>query len=222
MKEYVIIVAAGSGKRMGAAIPKQFLQLAGKPILLHTMEKFLKHNPNIGIVLVLNAEYVAFWQELCHTLNIQIKHEIVCGGKERFHSVKNGLDAITEEDAIVAIHDAVRPLVSLKTIENCFLIACEKGAAVPVLHLTDSLRITSNEGSAPVDRGKYRMVQTPQCFQINLLRQAYEQPFNDSFTDDASVVEAFGEHIHLLEGNREIIKITDPVDLRMAEAMLMD
>jgi 2-C-methyl-D-erythritol 4-phosphate cytidylyltransferase len=222
MKEYVIIVAAGSGKRMGAAIPKQFLQLAGKPILLHTMEKFLKHNPNIGIVLVLNTEYVVFWQELCHTLNIKIKHEVVCGGQERFHSVKNGIEAIKDEDAIVAIHDAVRPLVSLKTIENCFLMACEKGAAVPVLHLTDSLRITSAAGSTPVDRSKYRMVQTPQCFQINILRQAYEQPYEDSFTDDASVVEAFGEHIHLLEGNRENIKITDPIDLRMAEAMMLD
>lgn len=207
---------------MGAALPKQFLQLAGKPILVHTMEKFLKHNTDIKITVVLNEEYVQFWDELGRTLNIKIAHHVVSGGAERFHSVKNGLDSIMANDGVVAIHDAVRPLVSLKTIENCFNIARERGNAVPIIHPADSLRIASENGSSAVDRSKYRMVQTPQCFEINLLRKAFEQPYHSSFTDDASVLEALGERINLVEGNRENIKITDPSDLRMAEALMQD
>lgn len=220
MKDYVIIVAAGSGSRMRSAIPKQFLELSGKPILQHTMEKFHRYNPEMEIILVLNEEYIVFWQDLLRTLQITVPHQIVAGGEQRFHSVKNALNSITGETGIVGIHDAVRPLVSLKTIETCYSAARSRQSAVPVITLNDSLRMIQGQKSEMADRNKFRIVQTPQCFEINLLRAAFNQPYEEAFTDDASVVERYGEMVHLVEGNRENIKITTTEDLRMAEALL--
>jgi 2-C-methyl-D-erythritol 4-phosphate cytidylyltransferase len=220
MKDYVIIVAAGSGSRMRSAIPKQFLELSGKPILQHTMEKFHRYNPEMEIILVLNEEYIVFWQDLLRTLQIIVPHQIVAGGEQRFHSVKNALNSITGETGIVGIHDAVRPLVSLKTIEICYSAARSRQSAVPVITLNDSLRMIQGQKSEMADRNKFRIVQTPQCFEINLLRAAFNQPYEEAFTDDASVVERYGEMVHLVEGNRENIKITTTEDLRMAEALL--
>lgn len=220
MKDYVIIVAAGSGSRMKAALPKQFLELNGKPILQHTIERFHDYNPSIGIIVVLNSEYVQFWKDLNRTMHFDIPHDVVEGGSERFFSVKNAIDFIREENGIVGIHDAVRPLVATKTIEVCYHTARQKGNAVPVVHINDSLRELKDGASAIVDRSQFRIVQTPQCFELSFLRKAFEQPFHISFTDDASVAETFGEKIHLVEGNRENIKITTAEDLRMAEALL--
>ena len=220
MKDYVIIVAAGSGSRMRSAIPKQFLELSGKPILQHTMEKFHRYNPEMEIILVLNEEYIVFWQDLLRTLQITVPHQIVAGGEQRFHSVKNALNSITGETGIVGIHDAVRPLVSLKTSETCYSAARSRQSAVPVITLNDSLRMIQGQKSEMADRNKFRIVQTPQCFEINLLRAAFNQPYEEAFTDDASVVERYGEMVHLVEGNRENIKITTTEDLRMAEALL--
>lgn len=205
---------------MRSAIPKQFLELSGKPILQHTMEKFHRYNPEMEIILVLNEEYIVFWQDLLRTLQIIVPHQIVAGGEQRFHSVKNALNSITGETGIVGIHDAVRPLVSLKTIEICYSAARSRQSAVPVITLNDSLRMIQGQKSEMADRNKFRIVQTPQCFEINLLRAAFNQPYEEAFTDDASVVERYGEMVHLVEGNRENIKITTTEDLRMAEALL--
>ncbi len=221
MKDYVIIVAAGSGSRMKAALPKQFLELNGKTILQHTIEKFYQYDPLLGIIVVLNPEYVQFWKELTRTIQFDIPHDVVDGGSERFFSVKNAIDSIADENGIVGIHDAVRPLVSMRTIDACYNTARTKSNAVPVIHITDSIRMVNEHGSVVSDRNLFRMVQTPQCFEISLLRKAFEQPFHPSFTDDASVLESFGEKINLVEGNRENMKITTAEDLRMAEALLV-
>lgn len=220
MKNYVIIVAAGRGSRMKADLPKQFLDLNGKPILLHTMEKFHRYDPFMEIILVLHPDYAQFWSDLARTLDVKIPHRIVHGGEERFFSVKNAIESIADENAIVGIHDAVRPLVSLRTIETAYNTARAHSNAVPVILLNDSIRVVSEGKSRIADRNAFRIVQTPQCFELSLLRDAFGQTYQPSFTDDASVVEAFGETIHLVEGNRENIKITTAEDLRMAAAML--
>ncbi len=220
MKDYAIIVAAGSGSRMKSAQPKQFLELNGKPILVHTLEKFHKFDPLLEIILVLNEEYVQFWNDLSRTLEFKVPHRTIAGGSERFYSVKNAIDSISEIDGIVGIHDAVRPLVSLRTIEVAYNTARSRSTAVPVIQVADSIRVVEDARSTPVDRNKYRIVQTPQCFELSLLRKAYEQDYHPSFTDDACVVESSGEQIHLVEGNRENIKITTVEDLRMAEALI--
>lgn len=220
MKDYVIIVAGGNGTRMKADLPKQFLDLNGKPVLLHTIEKFFRFDAHLEIIIVLNADYVQFWKDLARTLAISIPHRVVPGGPERFHSVKNALDTIQEETGIVGIHDAVRPLVSLKTLESCYAVAREKSNAIPVTHLNDTLREVHAGKSTTVDRNLFRVVQTPQCFELSLLKKAYEQQYHTGFTDDASVLEAMGEKINLVEGNRENIKITTAEDLRMARALL--
>ncbi len=222
MKEYVIIVAAGSGSRMHSALPKQFMQINGKPILQYAMEKFHRYEPKMEILLVLDPDYVQFWIDLARTLNIDIPHRVIAGGKERFHSVKNAIDAINDETGIVGIHDAVRPLVSLKTIELCYDAARQKCNAIPVIHMHDSIRVMNEGVSAIADRNKFRIVQTPQCFELTLLKRAFEQDYDTSFTDDASVVEAMGEKLYLVEGNRENIKITTTEDLRMATALLLE
>lgn len=220
MKDYIIIVAAGSGSRMKSAIPKQFLELLGKPVLQHTLEKFHRYNPHMEIILVLNEDYIAFWQDLIRTLHIEVPHRIVAGGTQRFYSVKNAIDSIQAEEGIVGIHDAVRPLVSLKTIETCYHVARTKQSAIPVISLHDSIRILDGEQSQIADRNKFRIVQTPQCFDLSALRKGFDQPYQEKFTDDASVMEHWGMHVQLVEGNRENIKITTAEDLRMAEALL--
>lgn len=221
MKDHVIIVAAGKGSRMQSALPKQFMELAGKPILLHTLEKFHKFNPNLRIIVVMHPDFIPFWTDLARTLNVVIPHQVVAGGEERFHSVRNGLFSISDNDGIVGIHDAVRPLVSLKTLELAYAKAREHCSAIPVLPLSDSLREIKNDKSHIVDRAQFRLVQTPQCFEISELKTAFELDYRHSFTDDASVWEASGREVYLFEGNRENFKITTPEDLHLAEALLL-
>ena len=217
MKDYVIIVAAGSGSRMKAALPKQFIDLKGKPVLLHTLEKFHRFNPTLEIIVVLNAEYVQFWKDLAITLKVTIPHTVVSGGDERFFSVLKGL---ADKNGIVGIHDAVRPLVSMKTLETCYSVARSRSNAIPVMEIPDSLRQVNENGSQVANRNLFRIVQTPQCFELSLIRKAFQQPYQASFTDDASVVENLGVEIHLVEGNRENFKITTPGDLSIAEAII--
>ncbi len=221
MHKYAIIVAGGTGERMGQHTPKQFLKLAGKPILMHTIEKFYQTYPELKIILALPENQFDFWEELCFKYRfINIPHEVVAGGKTRFHSVLNALKLVNEE-GIVAVHDGVRPLVSQDTIVNCFKTAQQHGNAIPVVDVVDSLRYVNKTENKAVKRACYKIVQTPQCFQSTLLKKAYQQPFLDEFTDDASVVEATGEKIHLVQGNKENIKITSPEDLTVAEAFLI-
>lgn len=217
----LIIVAAGSGSRMGSELPKQFLLLDGRPILIHTLERFHRWDPNIRIVVVLHPEYMAFWDQLCRDHHLLVPHSTVAGGKERFHSVQIGLERLDAITGIVGIHDGVRPLVDHEVISRCYRKAAKVGAAIPVMPVTDSMRRRTN-GEKPqvVDRSQYVRVQTPQCFQIEVVRRAYRQDFTPVFTDDASVVEAMGHAVEWVDGNEENIKITSPVDLRVAEFLM--
>ncbi|MDF1672172.1 MAG: 2-C-methyl-D-erythritol 4-phosphate cytidylyltransferase [Vicingaceae bacterium] len=222
MHKYAIIVAGGKGERMGENTPKQFLELKGKPILMHTIEKFRTTFQNIEIILALPENQIDFWEELCvlHHFPFSPKR-VVKGGKTRFESVKNALTQVTES-SVVAIHDGVRPLVSSETLNSCFDAAIEKGNAIPVVDVIDSLRhVSKQEGTNnAVTRSCYKAVQTPQCFNSELILKAYQQGFNPAFTDDASVVEKMGETINLVDGNTENIKITTQQDLLLAEALL--
>lgn len=220
MHNHLIIVAGGTGSRMGAELPKQFLEIQGKPILAHTLERVHSFNPELNIILVLHPDYVDYWMDLARTIGLNVPHQVVKGGKERFDSVKLGLQAISEATGVVGIHDAVRPLVSKKTFETCFNNARINGTAIPVVSVNDSLRELHNNESRIADRSKFRLVQTPQCFEISLLRKAFKADYHPSFTDDASVVESLGVRLHLVEGNRENIKITTPEDLRLADVFL--
>ncbi len=220
MNKYAIIVAGGSGKRMGTKIPKQFLELAQKPILMHTLARFFEASPAINLLVVLPQSQTPEWEKLCKKHNFSIPHQIVVGGKERFFSVKNGLDKITESEAIVAIHDGVRPFVSVCAIRNAFEKTSVLKATTLVVDLKDSIRLVDEKGNRAVDRNTYKLVQTPQTFTNELIQKAYKQPYSDLFTDDASVVEALGEKIHLIEGDYKNIKITSPEDLIIGEAIL--
>ncbi|MEP7169819.1 MAG: 2-C-methyl-D-erythritol 4-phosphate cytidylyltransferase [Bacteroidota bacterium] len=217
MKRFTIIPAAGIGQRFGTDVPKQFVELNGKPVLMHTLERFTFTNEKI--ILVLHPEFISFWKKLCEKFSFNVLHIIVEGGKTRTDSVKNGL-TIIKEDGVVAIHDAVRPLVSRKLIEKIFAVAEEKENAVPAIPIQDSLRKSEGEKNFSVDRKEYRMVQTPQCFHINKLKAAYENFSGKEFTDDASVYEASGEKINLVEGESSNLKITEPGDLLIAEALI--
>ena len=219
MKREVIIVAGGSGKRMGSEVPKQFILLAGKPILMHTMLRFWEFDNRIKQIVVLPSNQIEHWQTLCKEHNFEVPHQIVKGGEERFFSVKNAVEII-DPNALVAIHDGVRPLVNNKTIHRCFLAAEMYGVAIPTLPIKESLRIIDGTKSMAVNRSNYCNVQTPQVFKGGLLREGYEQQYNISFTDDASVVEQLGYSPYLIEGNIENIKITTPLDLKLATIIL--
>jgi len=214
----VIITAGGIGKRMGSEIPKQFLVVKNKPVILHTIDQFLAYDPHIEIVVVLPADYVPMWEELCQKYLFITAHKVALGGEERFHSIQNGLREVTGET--VAVHDAVRPLVSNEVISNCFETAEKKGTAVPVYAITESVRKIENENSFAVNRDDYKLVQTPQCFNREILLNAYQQRYSQFFSDDASVVESNGVKINLVDGNRENLKITTPHDLKLAELFL--
>ena len=218
-KLYAIIVAGGKGMRMGKDLPKQFLPIDGTPILMHTLQAFYDYDPAMTLIVVLPSDQQAYWSKLCGDYHFTIPHVVVKGGETRFHSVKNGLSCLKGE-GLVAVHDGVRPFVHCDTIDRCFAAAQESGAAVPVVEVVDSLRKVEDEESKAVSRRDYRIVQTPQVFDISLLKEAYKQPYTVDFTDDASVVEAYGRKISLVEGNRENIKITSPFDLVIAEAFL--
>lgn len=216
---YIVIVAGGSGTRMQSAVPKQFIELNGKPILMHTIEKFVEAYPSINVVLVLASSYRLLWESLCKTHSFVVPTILAEAGETRFHSVKNGL-ALVPENVVVGIHDAARPLVSEQTIARTFQMAQKMGNASPAIAITESIREVNESGNSAVDRSKYMIIQTPQCFQSTLMKKAFEQPYTPSFTDDASVLEAMGEKINLVEGNRENIKITTPEDLIIAEAFI--
>ena len=219
LKRYAIIVAGGSGTRMNTPVPKQFLKLEGKPVLMHTINKFLETNLHIEIILVLPAAQISYWQQLCAEYHFTTKLTLAESGETRFHSVKNGL-AFIKENGIVAIHDAVRPLVSIKTIATAYKAAEMYGNAVPAIPLNDSIRQIDSTLSIAVDRTKYCIIQTPQCFNTGIIKNAYRQDYKYTFTDDATVVECAGEKIHLIDGNSDNIKITTPQDLVVAEALL--
>jgi 2-C-methyl-D-erythritol 4-phosphate cytidylyltransferase len=217
---YAIIVAGGSGSRMNSDIPKQFLELNGNPVLMHTIQAFYQSQHQPKIILVLASGDLERWQKLKKQYNFNIPHEIVAGGAERFHSVKNGLSLIQEKDAVVAIHDAVRPLVSQDTITNCFKTAIEKGNAVASVPSKDSVRKLTDGNSAALNRNEIYLVQTPQVFQLEQLNTAYQQNFDSFFTDDASVVEKAGYKINLEKGDEFNFKITFKEDLKLAETIL--
>jgi 2-C-methyl-D-erythritol 4-phosphate cytidylyltransferase len=219
MKLYAIIVAGGTGKRMGAEVPKQFLELGGRPLLMHTIEKFKSFDDSIEIITVLPEDQIRKWIQLQKDFSFKVTQTLVKGGKTRFHSVKNGLEFV-EGSGLVAIHDGVRPFVSADTIKRCFDTAERSGNAIPVIVPSDSLRIISDEESSPLNRMRVRMVQTPQVFRTDLIREAYQQDFLPEFTDDASVIEKRGVKINLVEGNRENIKITNPEDMLISNALL--
>ena len=267
MKKYAIIVAGGKGLRMGGELPKQFIPVEGRPVLMRTLDAFHACDASIEIILVLPRDHQPYWQELCREYQFAVPHRIADGGATRFHSVQSGLALVDAPEALVAVHDGVRPFVSHEVISRCYHDAEQYGAVVPVIPVVETVRqlapspppegelSVGAELSSPlradarsigcdeenfsfpeeccfsnpigkptsftVPRDAYRLVQTPQTFRASLLRRAYEQPYQDVFTDDASVVEALGHAVHLVEGNRENIKLTTPFDLTVARALLL-
>ena len=222
MERYAIIVAGGKGLRMGGEIPKQFLPIGGKPVLMRTIEVFRQAYPDIQIILVLPVSQQDYWQQLCQEYNFAVPVRIADGGETRFHSVSNGLKLIPDDtDGLVGVHDGVRPFVAVETIRRCYDEAMEKEVVVPVISVVETVRQLRKDGtSVTVPRDEYKLVQTPQTFRISLLKEAYRQPYTSFFTDDASVVEAMGKPVYLVEGNRENIKITTPADIRFVNGLL--
>lgn len=219
--DYVIIVAGGKGLRMGGEIPKQFLPIGGKPVLMRTMDRFHEYDPALKIILVLPKDQQEFWQELCQKHDFKIMHQVADGGETRFQSSKNGLALIPNEDeGVVAIHDGVRPFVSTDMIERCFDAARDDFAAIPVVPVTDTLRYIDRGHGHNVLRDHFRSVQTPQCFDISLAKQAFDQPYRETFTDDASVIESLGCQVTMVEGNRQNLKLTTPFDMMIAELLI--
>jgi len=218
MTKSVIIVAGGKGERMNTEIPKQFIEIGGKPILMHTVSVFYNYDKLIDIVLVLPENQIVFWKSLCEKHNFQIPHKIVEGGKQRFFSVKNGLQHTDAQ--LIAIHDGVRPFVSAQTVERCFLEAERSAAAIPVLQINESIRFIEKNENHAVKRENFVTVQTPQIFHKEIIKNAYNQDFKEQFTDDASVVENSGQKIFLTLGNAENIKITTILDLKIAETLI--
>ena len=219
MKRTVIIVAGGKGIRMGGELPKQFIPLLGKPILMHTLEVFHHWDSSARLALVIPKTHQSYWDMLCRELNCVIPHRTVDGGETRFHSVQNGLREVGDCD-LICVHDGVRPMVSPEVIENCFRTAEEKGAAMAVIPVVDALREKIGDQNKSIDRRNFYIGQTPQVFYCDWLLEAYKQPYQPCFFDEATVVEYFGKKIHLIEGNTENIKITNPFDLIVAEKIM--
>ncbi|MDX5346898.1 MAG: 2-C-methyl-D-erythritol 4-phosphate cytidylyltransferase, partial [Hymenobacteraceae bacterium] len=207
------------GSRMQASLPKQFLEIGSKPILMHTIQRFVDFDPEMRIVVVLPEAQIEYWRQLCTDHFFSAFHVVVPGGETRFQSVKNGLSVVSGA-GVVAVHDGVRPFIDAETIGLAFKTAAEKGNAITAVALKDSIRKVTGKTSEAVDRKQYRLIQTPQCFRVELLKQAYQQEEQEFFTDDASVVEQTGEVIHLVAGSYRNIKITTPEDLLVAEAFL--
>jgi 2-C-methyl-D-erythritol 4-phosphate cytidylyltransferase len=216
---YLIIVAAGSGSRMNSELPKQFMEVGGKAVIVHSIDKFRSFDPILPIVVAVSSDHKNLLEEILQKNNL--KNITICeGGSTRFQSVKNALALVPDSNGIVGIHDAARPFVSHDTIRNCFITAVQKGNAVPVVNANETLRKITGEDSATVPRSEYRVVQTPQCFSIPEIKKAFGQEYSEKFTDDAAVLESTGKKINLVEGNPENIKITFPVDLLYAKALL--
>ena len=227
MSDYIIVVAGGKGLRMGSDIPKQFLPIGGKPVLMRTLERFREYSDDLQIILVLPEAQQEYWQELCKKYDFKVEYLLANGGQTRFHSVQNGLALVPDDaEGVVGVHDGVRPFPSIEVIRNCYETARTAKAVIPVIPVVETVRhLTRGQArceveSVTVPRDEYRLVQTPQTFDIQLLKAANRQPYNDGFTDDASVVESYGHKITLVEGNRENIKITTRYDITVAEAII--
>ncbi|MBQ4021003.1 MAG: 2-C-methyl-D-erythritol 4-phosphate cytidylyltransferase [Bacteroidales bacterium] len=218
-KRYAVIVAAGSGARMNSKIPKQFIEIAGKPILRHTIERFLAMSPAVEIIVVLSDEYKDYWKNYCRSTAFLERYTLPSGGFTRFHSVKNALEYVPD-GALVAVHDGVRPFVTTEFLEGLFEEAERCGAVAPVVPLVESIREKTEDGTVPADRSRFVAVQTPQVFRSEILRKAYGQSYDTSFTDDLTVVQKAGFPVKTVAGLRYNIKITTPDDLRIAEALL--
>jgi 2-C-methyl-D-erythritol 4-phosphate cytidylyltransferase len=218
MTKTIIITAGGIGKRMGSDIPKQFIELNGLPILMHTINQFYEFDKKIEIIVVLPKAHLNFWNDLILKFNFTITHKVVIGGDERYCSIKNGLKIASNQ--IIGVHDGVRPLVSQTVINEVYNSAEIHGAVIPVINLKESIREIGGSESKSVDRNLFKVVQTPQCFKSEIIKKAYLQEFSNQFTDDASVVEKNGHNIHLIKGNDENIKITIPIDLQLAKLLL--
>lgn len=225
--DYIIIVAGGKGLRMGSDIPKQFLPIGGKPVLMRTLERFRAYSAELQIILVLPEAQQDYWRKLCEDYHFDVDYQLANGGQTRFHSVQNGLALVPDDaEGVVGVHDGVRPFPSIEVIRNCYETARTAKAVIPVIPVVETVRQIFSNGqqdlrtSKTVPRDEYRLVQTPQTFDIQLLKAANRQPYNDGFTDDASVVESYGHAITLVEGNRENIKITTPYDLKIAEVLI--
>ena len=222
-QKFALIVAGGSGQRMGSTIAKQFMLLNGLPVLMHTLQRFADAEPTAELIVVLPASQLDFWRQLCSRHHFRLRHTLVSGGNTRFASVRNGLNAISERDGLVAVHDGVRPLVSEEIIRDSFAVANQAGSAVAVVPVKDSVREMlwgTERANRAIDRTRLRLVQTPQTFNLALLRDAFAQVQADDFSDDASVAEAAGNRITLIQGSYRNIKITTPEDLVLAEALL--
>ena len=219
MLRSTIIVAGGSGKRMGGPIPKQFLLLKGRPLLCWTIEAFHRYDPAMPIIVVLPQTHFDIWKALCMGHRFFLPHTVVAGGEQRWHSVKAGLENV-EGNGLVAVHDGVRPLVSVELIGRCFDAAAAHAAAIPVVPVVPSIRETTAEGSRALDRSKLLAVQTPQCFHTDLLRKAFELPYDSTFTDEATLVEKLGVKVNLVEGEEWNIKVTTAMDMRTVEWQL--
>jgi 2-C-methyl-D-erythritol 4-phosphate cytidylyltransferase len=220
MKHYAIIVAGGSGTRMHSAVPKQFLLLNGTPVLMHTINVFNSCDASPEIIVVLHPNSHEYWQSLCEEHDFTIPHQLVSGGDTRFHSVRNGINAIDDDDAIIAIHDAVRPLVTKEIIDESYDCAEKYGNAIVAIKSRDSVRQIKDNRSQSLNRDEIYLIQTPQTFQSAQLKNAYHQPYQESFTDDASVVEQTGVNINLISGSYQNMKITYPEDVAIAEFLL--
>lgn len=224
--DYVIIVAGGKGLRMGSDIPKQFLPIGGRPVLMRTLERFRAYSDDLQIILVLPEAQQDYWRQLCETYHFGVNYRLANGGQTRFHSVQNGLALVPDDaEGVIGVHDGVRPFPDIEVIRNCYETAREKKAVIPVIPVVETVRQLESGAagvtlSKTVPRDEYRLVQTPQAFDIQLLKAANRQPYSDGFTDDASVVESYGHEITLVEGNRENIKITTPYDLKIAEVLI--
>lgn len=214
----VIITAGGIGKRMGAKLPKQFMLIKERPLLMYTIEQFYHFDSKAQIILTLPEDWKAYWEQLIQEQDFRIPHRIIVGGKERYDSIKNALEFCAGE--YIMVHDGVRPLVSVETLKTCAIAVRKKGAVVPVVPVNESIRIVEGESTKAVDRSVFRIVQTPQCFESNVLKKAYEQEFHVGITDDAGLVEESGVEIHTVKGNVENIKITTKTDLIYAEHLL--
>lgn len=214
----VIITAGGIGKRMGANIPKQFMLLNERPLLMYTIQKFYEFDPNCQLILTLPEDWMSYWEELLQEYDFRIPHRIISGGKERYDSIKNALEFCNGD--YILVHDGVRPLVSLETIQNCIDGLMVHKAVIPVLPVKESLRKIEGDGTKAVNRDAYIIVQTPQCFESGVLRTAYQQDFHAGITDDATLVEQLGQRVHTVEGNEENIKVTTKADLIFSELML--
>lgn len=221
MDTYVIIVAGGKGMRMKSDVPKQFLEIGGMPVLLHTLHTFYAFNPRFHFIVVLPRTATGMWREIMKRQPQGIPHRVVAGGSTRAQSTLNGL-ALVPPESMVAVHDGVRPLVSHATLQRCLDTAMEKGNAIPVWEVYESLRAVEGSTSKAIDRNRIRVVQTPQVFHASLLKRAFEQHGTEDFTDEASMVEKLGIKINLVEGNRENIKITDAFDLKLAEYLIQE